>query len=150
MFIYFPENRFDKWYSFYKVLYFSVMILTRLNKYFYNRIRGSHLYANIKWTLLIKYHHILCWFSHRMEGETERLFRSFFGPCVGVLCSADGANAIGRNGLTIAQLFQPFSTVNGDLTSRDMTGQLHSVSQARFKSFNRYRSGKWDIVERRC
>ena len=67
-----------------------------------------------------------------MEGETERLFRSFFGPCVGVLCSEDGAQAIGRNGLTVSQLFQPFSTVNGDLTSRDMTGQLHSVSQAWF------------------
>lgn len=70
-----------------------------------------------------------------MEGETERLFRSFFGPCVGVLCSEDGAQAIGRNGLTVSQLFQPFSTVNGDLTSRDMTGQLHSVSQAWFVFF---------------
>ena len=61
-----------------------------------------------------------------MEGEAERIFRSFYGPSVGVLCSPDGSNCISRNGLDVEQLFLPFSTVNGDLTSRDVNGQLHS------------------------
>lgn len=61
-----------------------------------------------------------------MEADTERVIRSFYGPSVGLLCSSDGAACIGRNGIKIEHLFQPFSTLNGDLTSRDISGQLHS------------------------
>jgi len=61
-----------------------------------------------------------------MEGETERIIRSFYCPSVGMLISSDGAECIGRNGIQIEQLFQPFSTLSGDITSRDITGQLHS------------------------
>ena len=76
-----------------------------------------------------------------MEGDPSagNFFKNLFGPNVSIVSSEDANSVVARNnGLSVDEFFQPFSCVGGKepLTSRDVGGNLHSVSNIKIQFKN--------------
>ena len=68
-----------------------------------------------------------------MESDSAGAFyRAIYAPTLSLVTSPDADRVIARNGdLSLDELLRPFSTVPGDLKSRDASGQTHPVSRMR-------------------
>ena len=80
-------------------------------------------------------------FFSRMDGDPSagNFFKNLFGPNVSIVSSEDANSVVARNnGLSVDEFFQPFSCVGGKepLTSRDVGGNLHSVSNIKIQFKN--------------
>ena len=76
-----------------------------------------------------------------MDGDPSagNFFKNLFGPNVSIVSSEDANSVVARNnGLSVDEFFQPFSCVGGKepLTSRDVGGNLHSVSNIKIQFKN--------------
>ena len=76
-----------------------------------------------------------------MDGDPSagNFFKNLFGPNVSIVSSGDANSVVARNnGLSVDEFFQPFSCVGGKepLTSRDVGGNLHSVSNIKIQFKN--------------